>query len=88
MGAGFAASRFLLVEETGAGKSCVFSGEKLSPVLTVYRARDFDHAQTIARSPTHSTCDCASANGDQRETAMSTKPRRLRAGTAAPSSTV
>jgi sulfoacetaldehyde dehydrogenase len=31
---------FLLVEEPGPGRS-PFSGEKLSPVLTVYRARDF-----------------------------------------------
>lgn len=39
-----AAARFLMVEETGAGPNYPFSGEKLSPVLTVYRARDFDHA--------------------------------------------
>lgn len=39
---------FLMVEETGAGKQYPFSGEKLSPVLTVYRARDFDHAVAIA----------------------------------------
>ena len=37
-------ARFLMVEETGAGPSHPFSGEKLSPVLTVYRARDFDDA--------------------------------------------
>lgn len=36
--------RMLLVTETGAGPSYPFSGEKLSPVLAVYRARDFDHA--------------------------------------------
>ena len=34
----------LLVEETGAGPDFPFSGEKLSPVLTVYRAADFDQA--------------------------------------------
>ena len=39
---------FLMVEETGAGPKYPFSGEKLSPVLTVYRARDFDHAVAIA----------------------------------------
>jgi sulfoacetaldehyde dehydrogenase len=37
-------ARCLLVEETGAGPGYPFSGEKLSPVLTLYRARDFDHA--------------------------------------------
>jgi len=35
---------FLMVEETGVGREYPFSGEKLSPVLTVYRARDFDAA--------------------------------------------
>jgi sulfoacetaldehyde dehydrogenase len=39
---------FLMVEETGAGEQYPFSGEKLSPVLTVYRARDFNHAIAIA----------------------------------------
>jgi sulfoacetaldehyde dehydrogenase len=34
----------LLVEETGFGPDHPFSGEKLSPVLAVYRARDFDDA--------------------------------------------
>jgi sulfoacetaldehyde dehydrogenase len=37
-------ARFLLVEEEGVGKDYPFSGEKLSPVLTVYRAADFDAA--------------------------------------------
>ncbi|MBI5793214.1 MAG: aldehyde dehydrogenase family protein [Rhodocyclales bacterium] len=40
-------ARFLMVEETGAGPDFPYSGEKLSPVLTVYRARDFDHACAI-----------------------------------------
>ena len=39
--------RMLLVEEQGAGPDHPFSGEKLSPVLTVYRARDFADAQAI-----------------------------------------
>ncbi len=39
--------RMLLVEETGIGPASPFSGEKLSPVLTVYRARDFDDACAI-----------------------------------------
>jgi sulfoacetaldehyde dehydrogenase len=43
-------AKCLMVEETGSGKSCPFSGEKLSPVLAVYRARDFDHAFEIMRA--------------------------------------
>jgi sulfoacetaldehyde dehydrogenase len=39
---------FLMVEETGVGATYPFSGEKLSPVLAVYRARDFAHAAAIA----------------------------------------
>jgi sulfoacetaldehyde dehydrogenase len=42
-------TKVLLVEETGTGAEFPFSGEKLSPVLTVYRARDFEHAARIAR---------------------------------------
>ena len=37
-------ARFLMVEEAGTGPQHPFSGEKLSPVLAVYRARDFDDA--------------------------------------------
>jgi sulfoacetaldehyde dehydrogenase len=40
----------LMVEETGAGESYPFSGEKLSPVLAVYKARDFDHAFDTLRA--------------------------------------
>ena len=40
----FAKARFLMVEETGTGPAYPFSGEKLSPVLTVYRVKDFDAA--------------------------------------------
>jgi sulfoacetaldehyde dehydrogenase len=43
------AANCLMVEETGAGGDYPFSGEKLSPVLTLYRARDFDHAFDIMR---------------------------------------
>ena len=42
-------AKCLLVEETGSGKDYPFSGEKLSPVLTIYRAHDFDHAFNIMR---------------------------------------
>jgi sulfoacetaldehyde dehydrogenase len=38
---------FLMVEEDGFGPAHPFSGEKLSPVLTVYMARDFAHAAEI-----------------------------------------
>lgn len=44
------AARCLLVEETGTGPEHPFSGEKLSPVLTLYRARDFDHALAIMQA--------------------------------------
>jgi sulfoacetaldehyde dehydrogenase len=41
---------FLMVEETGTGRAHPFSGEKLCPVLTLYRAHDFDHAFTLTQS--------------------------------------
>jgi sulfoacetaldehyde dehydrogenase len=41
--------RVLLVEENHVGPEHPFSGEKLSPVLTVYRARDFDDAMDIVK---------------------------------------
>lgn len=37
-------ARFLLVEEQGVGPQFPFSGEKLSPVLTLYQVKDFHHA--------------------------------------------
>ncbi|MGH7187467.1 MAG: aldehyde dehydrogenase family protein, partial [Pseudomonadota bacterium] len=43
-------AKCLMAEETGAGRDFPYSGEKLSPVLTLYRARDFDHAFDILRS--------------------------------------
>lgn len=42
-----AKARALLVSETGAGSAYRFSGEKLSPVLTVYRVPDFDAARAM-----------------------------------------
>ena len=39
--------RMLLVREDGVGPQHPFSGEKLSPVLTVYRARDFAEACSL-----------------------------------------
>ena len=44
------AAKCLMVEETEAGKDHPYSGEKLSPVLTVYRARDFDAAFDTVRA--------------------------------------
>ncbi|WP_044042828.1 acylating sulfoacetaldehyde dehydrogenase [Caballeronia insecticola] len=41
--------KFLMVEESGYGAGFPFSGEKLAPVLTVYRARDIDAAIDIVR---------------------------------------
>lgn len=43
------AARFLMVEESGVGPACPFSGEKLSPVLAVYRAAGFDQAFALTR---------------------------------------
>ena len=43
-------AKCLMVEETGAGKAAPFSGEKLSPVLTIYKARNFDHAFSTLRA--------------------------------------
>jgi sulfoacetaldehyde dehydrogenase len=43
-------ARFLMVEETGTGRDFPFSGEKLCPVLALYRARDFEHAFELAQS--------------------------------------
>ncbi len=43
-------AKCLMVEETGTGRNHPFSGEKLSPVLAVYRARDFDHAFATMRA--------------------------------------
>jgi len=42
-----AEKKFLMVEETGIGDDYPLSGEKLSLVLTVYRARDFEHARQM-----------------------------------------
>src|SRR5262249_31122118 len=42
------AKKFFMVQETGVGRGFPFSGEKLSLVLAVYRAKDFEAA--IARA--------------------------------------
>ena len=43
-------SRFLMVEETGAGPGYPFSDEKLSLVLTIYRVADFAEAVAKVRT--------------------------------------
>ncbi len=42
-------TRILLVEENGTGTQHPFSGEKLCPVLTLYRTADFESAKQLAR---------------------------------------
>ncbi len=46
--AGLSSARILLVGATGVGPEHPFSGEKLSPVLTVYRVKDFNAATKTA----------------------------------------
>ena len=41
-----AKAKFIMVEDEGVGPDHPFSGEKLSLVLAVYRAKDFAHAKT------------------------------------------
>ena len=41
--------RLLMVDEDQFGPEHPYSGEKLSPVLAIYQARDFPHAQEIVR---------------------------------------
>ena len=41
-------SKFLMVEEQNVGSEHPFSMEKLSPVLAVYKAQNFDHAVEVA----------------------------------------
>ncbi|MGZ9713074.1 acylating sulfoacetaldehyde dehydrogenase [Glaciimonas sp. GNP009] len=46
----FSQARILMVEEVGTGSDYPYSSEKLAPVLTIYRARDFDHACQIVNA--------------------------------------
>ncbi len=39
----------LMVEESGVGKNHPFSGEKLSPVLSVYKVKNFNEAKKLAK---------------------------------------
>ena len=45
----YSKTEFLMVEEEGIGEKYPFSREKLSPVLTVYWASDFDHAVELTK---------------------------------------
>jgi sulfoacetaldehyde dehydrogenase len=49
LGAKAKGCKFVMVPEKGIGKDHPLSGEKLSLVLTVYRAKDFAHAKRIVR---------------------------------------
>lgn len=49
LGAEAKSCKFVMVEESGIGAAHPLSGEKLSLVLTVYRARDFDDAKRIVK---------------------------------------
>ena len=42
-------ARFIMVEDEGVGPDHPLSGEKLSLVLTIYRAEDFDRAKEIVK---------------------------------------
>lgn len=41
-------TEFLIVEEQGIGTGYPFSGEKLSPVLSIYKVKDFQDAKNIS----------------------------------------
>jgi sulfoacetaldehyde dehydrogenase len=43
-------TKFVMAEETGIGKAHPLSGEKLSLVLTVYRAKDFADAKRLVKA--------------------------------------
>lgn len=75
--------KFLLVEETGTGKKYPFSGEKLSPVLTVYKYSDIDEAINIinanhAASGAGHSCGIFSSNEDSiMKVALRTRTARV-----------
>jgi len=78
-------TRFLMVEETGAGKGHIFSGEKLSVVLAVYKYNKFEEAiniinlnqATAAQGAGHS-CGIHSFNEDHiMQLALGTKTTRV-----------
>ena len=42
-------AEILMVEESGVGKNYPFSGEKLSPILSVYKVKNFNEAKNLAK---------------------------------------
>ena len=42
-------SEFIVVNEKGVGNKYPFSGEKLSPIMSLYVAKDFSNAKLIAK---------------------------------------
>ena len=42
-------SEFIVVNEKGVGNKYPFSGEKLSPIMSLYVAKDFRNAKLIAK---------------------------------------
>ena len=63
------AARVLMVSETGVGKNFPFSGEKLSPVLTIYRTANFDDAAQIV-------CDIYAFQGAGHSVGIHAAPER------------
>lgn len=74
---------FIMVEETGVGPGYPFSGEKMSVVLTVYRAEDFDAAvarvnEITAYQGTGHSCGLFTSREDRViELGMKTKVSRI-----------
>jgi sulfoacetaldehyde dehydrogenase len=72
-----------MVEETGYGPSAPFSGEKLSPVLTVWKAENFSAAQELIakvysyQGAGHSVGLHTASNGDLMEQRAAALAQRL-----------
>ena len=67
--------KFVMAEETGIGKAFPLSGEKLSLVLTIYRAKDFHDAKRITRASWRKismSCACWSIRRTPSATAAAT----------------
>ena len=76
-------ANFFMVEETGYGPSAPFSGEKLSPVLTVWKAENFSAAQELIakvysyQGAGHSVGLHTASNGDLMEQRAAALAQRL-----------
>ena len=77
-------AKFLMVEEDGFGPTAPFSGEKLSPVLTVWKAADFNAAQDLVahvydyQGNGHSVGLHTALTGDVMETRAATLAENLK----------